>query len=122
MKSMNPSHGGTSSQGGIQKVRHQIDKAQKHSQAINKASEPQSSGIHPAQPASNLGNDLSSQYNNFMKSVGNHHGLKNPMLPTQSAAGHSRNYQNNLGASSKTHTESMIYNNKAQKQMGGSFN
>lgn len=41
---------------------------------------------------------------------------------SQGTAGHSRNYQNNLGASSKTHTESMIYNNKAQKQMGGSFN
>ena len=56
-----------------------------------------------------------------MKSVANHQGLKNPIL-SQGASGHSRNYQNNLGASSKTHTESMIYNNKAQKQIGGSFN
>jgi len=48
-----------------------------------------------------------------MKQVANHQGARNPIL--SQGAGHSRNYQNNLGASSKTHTESMIYNNKSQK-------
>jgi len=57
-----------------------------------------------------------------MKQVAGHQGLKNPIL-SQNGTGHSRNYQNNLGASSKTHTESMIYNNNGSAmQMGGSFN
>ena len=104
MKSMNTSTGNngvTQSTSGIQKVRQQSNGVQSNG-------------------GGNQGN-VSSQYNNFMKQVVNHQGLKNPML-SQGGAGHSRNYQNNLGASSKTHTESMIYNNNSQMQMGGSFN
>lgn len=55
-----------------------------------------------------------SQYNNFMRSVAQQ---PKPILQTNN--GHSRNHQN-LAPSSKTHNESMIYNNGGS--IGGSFN
>ena len=72
-----------------------------------------------------------SQYNNFMKQMngnGNLNGsVSGKMVPNgiASGGGQSRNYQNGLQASSKTHTESMIYSGGAGQKpinMSGSFN
>jgi hypothetical protein len=52
-----------------------------------------------------------------MRSVAQNQNLKNPILSQNGA--HSRN-QNQFGVSSKTHTESMIYNGNGGS-IGGSF-
>lgn len=54
-----------------------------------------------------------------MRSVANNQNLKNPIV-NQNNTGHSRNYQNQFGISSKTHNESMIYHNDSS--ISGSFN
>jgi hypothetical protein len=102
MNSANSNHGVSQSTQGIQKVR-------------------QTSSVMMNQGISMQGNGTNSQYTNFMKQVANNQSMKNPMFP-QGGSGHSRNYQNNLGTSSKTHSESLIYNHGSSMQMGGSFN
>ena len=81
---------------------------------------PQTNGQQQRQASGGPQNcGLISQYNNFMRSVANQQNLKNPIL-NQNSGGHSRNYQNQLGVSSKTHNESMIYHNNSS--ISGSFN